>query len=85
MKVGVPKETAPDERRVALVPEIVAKLSQAGFDVVIEPGAGKAAAFTDDAFRESGATLGDPWGADLVAKVRKPSGDESIVCAKARS
>ncbi len=76
MKVGVPKETAPDERRVALVPEIVAKLSQAGFDIVVEPGAGDAAAFTDDAFREAGATLGDPWDSELVAKVRKPSPDE---------
>jgi NAD(P) transhydrogenase subunit alpha len=76
MKVGVPKETAPDERRVALVPEIVAKLSQTGFDVVVEPGAGEAASFTDDAFRKAGATLGDPWDADLIAKVRKPSADE---------
>src|SRR5215207_8537625 len=76
MKVGVPKETAPDERRVALVPEIVAKLTQAGFEVVIEPGAGEAAAFTNESFREAGATLGDPWDADLIAKVRKPSADE---------
>jgi H+-translocating NAD(P) transhydrogenase subunit alpha len=76
MKVGVPKETAPGERRVALVPEIVAKLTQAGFDIVVEPGAGEPAAFTDDSFREAGATLGDPWGADLIAKVRKPSPDE---------
>jgi H+-translocating NAD(P) transhydrogenase subunit alpha len=76
MKVGVPKETAPDERRVALVPEIVAKLAQAGFEVVVEHGAGEAAAFTDEAFREAGATLGDPWDADLIAKVRKPSADE---------
>src|SRR5918994_6600919 len=76
MKVGVPKETAPDERRVALVPVIVAKLSQAGFDIVVEPGAGEAASFTDDAFREAGAALGDPWEADLIAKVRKPSTDE---------
>jgi NAD(P) transhydrogenase subunit alpha len=77
MKVGVPKETAPGERRVALVPEIAAKLTQAGFDIVVEPGAGEAAAFTDDAFREAGATLGDPWDADLIAKVRKPSADEA--------
>ena len=76
MKIGVPKETAPDERRVALVPEIVAKLSQAGFDVIVEPGAGEAASFTDDAFREAGATLGDPWDAELIAKVRKPTADE---------
>jgi len=76
MKIGVPKETAPDERRVALVPEIVAKLSQAGFEVIVEPGAGEAASFTDDAFREAGATLGDPWDAELIAKVRKPTADE---------
>src|SRR5215218_2284895 len=74
MKVGVPKETAAGERRVALVPEIVAKLE--GIDVVVEPGAGEPASFTDESFTEAGATLGDPWSADLVAKVRKPSEDE---------
>jgi NAD(P) transhydrogenase subunit alpha len=76
MKVGIPRETAVGERRVALVPEAVAKLSEAGFEIVIEPGAGVAAAFTDDAFGAAGATLGDPWAAELVAKVRKPSVDE---------
>src|SRR5512132_1320680 len=74
MKVGVPKETAADERRVALVPELVSKLE--GIDVVVEQGAGTAASFTDDAFTEAGASIGDPWAADLVAKVRKPSADE---------
>ena len=74
MRVGVPKETASGERRVALVPEVVAKLT--GIDVVVEPGAGEAASFTDDAFREAGATLGDPWEAEIIAKVRKPSADE---------
>jgi NAD(P) transhydrogenase subunit alpha len=74
MKVGVPKETAAGERRVALVPEIVSKLD--GIDVVVEPGAGEAASFTNETFTEAGATLGDPWAADLVAKVRKPSEDE---------
>src|SRR5438093_13677074 len=74
MKVGVPKETAPGERRVALVPEIVSKL--AGIEVVVEPGAGEAAAFADESFREAGATLGDPWQTELVAKVRKPSENE---------
>jgi NAD(P) transhydrogenase subunit alpha len=74
MKVGVPKETAAGERRVALVPEIVSKLD--GIDVVVEPGAGEAASFTDQSFTEAGATLGDPWSVDLVAKVRKPSEDE---------
>jgi proton-translocating NAD(P)+ transhydrogenase subunit alpha len=74
MKVGVPKETAAGERRVALVPELVAKLE--GIEVVVEQGAGEAASFTDDAFTEAGASIGDPWAADLVAKVRKPSDDE---------
>src|SRR5919204_6765597 len=74
MKVGVPKETAPGERRVALVPEIVSKLT--GIEVVVEPGAGETAAFTDDAFQEAGATLGDPWETELIAKVRKPSDGE---------
>ena len=77
MKVGVPKETAQDERRVALVPEIVSKLTGSGIEVVVEPGAGEAASFTDAAFAEAGAALGDPWTADLVAKVRKPSQDEA--------
>ena len=74
MKVGVPKEIAAGERRVALVPEIVSKLD--GIEIVVEPGAGEAASFTDESFTEAGATLGDPWSADLVAKVRKPAPDE---------
>jgi NAD(P) transhydrogenase subunit alpha len=74
MKVGVPKETAQGERRVALVPELVSKLE--GIDVVIEQGAGEAASFMDEAFTEAGAAIGDPWAADLIAKVRKPSEDE---------
>src|SRR5690349_24358774 len=74
MRVGVPKETVAGERRVALVPELVAKLE--GIEVVVEQGAGEAASFTDAAFTEAGASIGDPWAADLVAKVRKPGDDE---------
>jgi H+-translocating NAD(P) transhydrogenase subunit alpha len=77
VKVAVPKETAPGERRVALVPEIVSKLTASGIDVIVEAGAGAAASFSDEAFRESGAELGDPWSAEVVAKVRKPSAEES--------
>jgi len=76
MQVGVPKETAAGERRVALVPELASKLAASGIEVVVEAGAGEAAAFTDDVFREAGAELGDPWAADVVAKVRKPSAEE---------
>jgi NAD(P) transhydrogenase subunit alpha len=76
MRIGVPKETAAGERRVALVPELVTKLTGSGIDVVVEAGAGEAASFTDEAFREAGAELGDPWAAEVVAKVRKPSEEE---------
>jgi H+-translocating NAD(P) transhydrogenase subunit alpha len=76
MRIGVPKETAAGERRVALVPELSSKLTESGIDVVVEPGAGEAASFTDEAFREAGAELGDPWAAEIVAKVRKPSEEE---------
>ncbi len=77
MRVGVARETAPGERRVALVPETAGKLAAAGFEVVVEAGAGAAASFADEAYREAGVTLGSPWGADLVAKVRKPDADET--------
>ena len=76
MRVGVVKETAAGERRVALVPEVVKKLTAKGVDVVVEPGAGEGALLPDEHFTEAGATLGDPWGADVVVKVAPPSADE---------
>ena len=76
MRVGIPRETTQGERRVALVPESVGKLAAAGFELVVETGAGDAASFPDSAYSEAGATLGDPWAADGVVKVRKPSADE---------
>jgi NAD(P) transhydrogenase subunit alpha len=72
MRVGVVCERAPGERRVALVPETVGKLVAAGFDVVVEPGAGVAASFPDETYAAAGATLGSPWDADAVLTVRKP-------------
>jgi H+-translocating NAD(P) transhydrogenase subunit alpha len=76
VRVGIPRETTEDERRVALVPETVGKLAAAGFELVVEHGAGAAASFPDDAYTEAGAALGDPWDADCVVKVRKPSAGE---------
>jgi NAD(P) transhydrogenase subunit alpha len=76
VRVGIPRETTQGERRVALVPESVGKLAANGFDFVVEQGAGDAASFPDSAYTEAGAALGDPWGADGVVKVRKPSADE---------
>lgn len=76
MKLGVPKETVAGERRVALVPDAVAKLVKEGNQVLVEAEAGVAAGFTDDAYRSAGAILGDAWAADVVCKVQKPSSAE---------
>lgn len=76
MKVGVPKETAAGERRVALVPDVVAKLKKDGHDIIVERGAGSAAGFPDEAYQAAGASIGDPWSADVVCKVQKPESPE---------
>jgi len=80
MRVAVPKEIAPGERRVALVPEIVEKLAAGGFDVAVEHGAGEAAAFSDAEYRDAGAqvvALGELFtDAEGVMKVQKPSAEE---------
>jgi NAD(P) transhydrogenase subunit alpha len=79
MKIGVPKETAAGERRVAMVPEVVAKLVKADHEVLVERGAGQAALIPDGAFEEAGARLvgtGDPFDADVVVKVAAPSDEE---------
>jgi NAD(P) transhydrogenase subunit alpha len=78
MRIGVPKETAPGERRVALVPESGKKLIQAGYEVAIEAGAGEAAGFPDAAYREVGVTVeSDPaallGSSGLVFKVNAPT------------
>src|SRR5436190_6862148 len=78
MKVGVPRETTPGERRVALVPESVKRLAEGGFDVVVERDAGAEAAFADSAYEEAGASIVDDAyvTSNAVAKVRKPGADE---------
>lgn len=81
MLIGVPKETWPGERRVALVPLTVKKLKSAGFDLTIETGAGVVAGFPDDAFREAGASIATSRDtllreSDIVLRVRKPAVEE---------
>jgi NAD(P) transhydrogenase subunit alpha len=76
MQLGVPKELVPGERRVALIPETVGRLGD-GVEVIVESGAGDAAGFSDDAYREAGATIGDAWSADVVAKVAAPTAEEA--------
>jgi NAD(P) transhydrogenase subunit alpha len=72
MRIGVPKETATGERRVALVPDVVRRLQ--GHAVVVESGAGLAAGLPDADFVAVGAEIGDPWEADVIARVA-PGGD----------
>ena len=81
MRIGVPKETAAGEKRVATVPDVVAKLIKLGFSVAVESGAGDAANFADDTYRAAGAeVLGSAtelWAtSDIVFKVRPPSAEE---------
>ena len=77
MKVSVVNETASGERRVALVPEAVAKLRASGLEVLVESGAGAQAWFTDDSYAEAGASVVDraeALSADAVLMVGKPDG-----------
>jgi NAD(P) transhydrogenase subunit alpha len=76
VRVGVPKETAPDEHRVALVPDTIARLPD-GLEIAAERSAGDAAGFADDDYAEAGAQIvDDAFAADIVVKVRKPSRGE---------
>ncbi len=80
MRIGVPSEIHPGERRVATTPEVVAGLRKLGFEVAVEAGAGEAASFTDQAYRDAGATVVDEvdelWsGSDIILKVRAPETD----------
>ena len=79
--IGVPKEIAAGEKRVATVPEVVEKLIKLGFKVAVESGAGDGANFSDDTYRAAGAEIVDNaatlWaGSDIVFKVRGPNTDE---------
>jgi NAD(P) transhydrogenase subunit alpha len=80
MRIGVPAETRPGERRVALVPDGVGKLTKAGCEVLVQRGAGTAAYLPDALYEAAGATLvgaaAEALGADLVLKVQRPTLEE---------
>ena len=81
MLIGVPTETAPGERRVALVPETIGRLAKSGNTVLVQRGAGIAASFTDEAYEAAGATLAADAAevfakAEFVAKVARPNATE---------
>ena len=81
MKIAVPKERRPHERRVAASPETVKKLVGLGAAVIVEAGAGAGASLPDEAYREAGAEIAPDEsaalsGADLVFKVQGPTPEE---------
>jgi NAD(P) transhydrogenase subunit alpha len=80
MKVGVAKEMAANERRVALVPKGVRRLQEAGLTVLVEKGAGAAASFPDQAYADEGAkmvtTAALYSGSDVILRINKPSAEE---------
>jgi len=80
MRIGVPKETAANERRVALTPDVAGRLTKGGHAVVIERGAGMAAFFPDEAYSAAGATIGDRAAvlgqSDIVLQVQAPNAAE---------
>jgi len=85
MKIGVPKETAANERRVALTPDVAGRLVKAGMSVVVERGAGEAASFGDGAYGAAGATpvatAAEIFGqSDIVVKVQPPTAQEARLC-----
>jgi NAD(P) transhydrogenase subunit alpha len=80
MRIGVPKETAAGEHRVALVPEVVSKLKAKGLDVVVQDGAGADALLPDAAFVEAGARMtpntADIWSSDVVVTIAPPDPEQ---------
>jgi NAD(P) transhydrogenase subunit alpha len=74
--IGIPAESTAGETRVAATPATVGRLVALGYDVTVEPGAGASSRFSDAAYEEAGARLGDPWQAEIVLKVNAPSGEE---------
>jgi len=79
MRIGIPRETWPNETRVATTPEAVKKYVTAGHEVLVETQAGARARYPDEAYRDAGAAIvsvSDALGAELVLKVRAPSAQE---------
>ena len=77
MRIGVPKETAERERRVALVPEVVKQLTAKELEVAVESGAGEGASHPDREYTEAGAAVdGGAWDSDVVLKVAAPTDQE---------
>ncbi|WP_454787557.1 Re/Si-specific NAD(P)(+) transhydrogenase subunit alpha [Mycolicibacterium lutetiense] len=76
MLIGIPRESLPGETRVAATPQTVGQIIKLGYAVIVEPGAGAASSFSDAAYVDAGAEIGDVWDADVVLKVNAPDDAE---------
>jgi NAD(P) transhydrogenase subunit alpha len=78
VRIGVPRESKPGERRAAATPKTVEQILKLGYAVEIESGAGSAASFEDGAYEAAGAQIvgNDVWSADIILKINPPTGDE---------
>ncbi|KKF03884.1 Re/Si-specific NAD(P)(+) transhydrogenase subunit alpha [Mycolicibacterium obuense] len=81
MQIGIPRESHAGETRVAATPQTVGALLTLGYSVVVESGAGDASSFSDAAYVEAGADVGDPWAAQVVLKVNAPNDAEITALA----
>ena len=84
MIIGVLKEALPGETRVAATPATVAQLRGLGYDVVVEPGAGAASSFPDEAYVEAGATIGDASARTSCSGSTRRRPSSWTGCARAR-
>src|ERR1700740_929846 len=80
MRIGVPKETAAGEHRVALVPEVITRLHGKGLEILVQSGAGTGALLSDDAYRKAGATIADEpllvWRSRVVVVIPPPRAEQ---------
>ena len=79
MDIGVLKEATPQEKRVAITPNIISKINKLGYKVLVERGLGLDASFSDSEYQSLGAVVSDTddiWSCDIILKINKPSQDE---------
>ena len=85
MDIGVLKESTPQEKRVAITPNVISKISKLGYKVLVETGLGQNASFSDLEYKSSGAIVSDVddiWSCDIILKINKPTHDETDKLSK---
>ena len=76
MDIGVLKESTPQEKRVAITPNVISKISKLGYKILVETGLGVNASFSDSDYENAGANVtnaNDIWSCDIILKINKPN------------